>query len=118
MEHAHAALDGVDPIAGGIEAGLQQVFDLRLKLAGRPGEISGVLDLGGAGVRERLAGVRTVFSSVIAALQDPRRDKDKDPVRHTRNKLLSDLEQLQALESRVEKEISQIFTAVQDMGAT
>ncbi len=95
-----------------IEAPFKEMPQVALPLA------RAVVGPGGAGVRERLAGVRTVFSSVIAALQDPRRDKDKDPVRHTRNKLLSDLEQLQALESRVEKEISQIFTAVQDMGAT
>jgi TPP-dependent pyruvate/acetoin dehydrogenase alpha subunit len=64
------------------------------------------LRLGGAGFRERLAGLKTVLGAVLSTLRDPRRDSANDPVQRTRTTLLSDPARLQELEDQVEGEIS------------
>lgn len=64
------------------------------------------LRLGGAALRERLAGLKTVLAAVFATLRDPRRDSANDPVRRARTILQSDTVRLQELESQIEKEIS------------
>ncbi|MBI4731029.1 MAG: thiamine pyrophosphate-dependent dehydrogenase E1 component subunit alpha [Chloroflexi bacterium] len=61
---------------------------------------------GGAALRERLAGLKTVLAAVFSPLCDPRRDSANDPVRSARTILQSDPVRLQELEDQVEKEIS------------
>jgi pyruvate dehydrogenase E1 component alpha subunit len=60
---------------------------------------------GGAALRERLAGLKTVLAAVLSTLRDPRRDSAKDPVRRLRTTLQSDPVHLQLLEDQAEKEI-------------
>ena len=60
---------------------------------------------GGAALRERLAGLKTVLAAVLATLRDPRRDPANDPVRLLRTTLQSDRARLQELEGQVEQEI-------------
>lgn len=66
---------------------------------------------GGATVRERLAGLKTVVAAVLSTLRDPRRDSAHDPVRHARTTLRSDSVRLQELEDQVEKEISNVLSS-------
>ncbi len=61
---------------------------------------------GGAALRERLAGLKTVLGVVLSTLRDPRRDPANDPVRFLRLALQSDQARLQKLEDQVEQEIS------------
>jgi hypothetical protein len=61
---------------------------------------------GGATLRERLAGLKTVLSAVLSTLRDPRRDPANDPVRLLRTTLQSDGARLQELEGQVEQEIN------------
>ncbi|MBM3293007.1 MAG: thiamine pyrophosphate-dependent dehydrogenase E1 component subunit alpha [Candidatus Aminicenantes bacterium] len=67
--------------------------------------IRSLLRRGGAGLRERLSGMKTVLGAVQSTRRDPRRDRDNDPVRRARMALPSDAARLQELESQVEKEI-------------
>jgi pyruvate dehydrogenase E1 component alpha subunit len=67
---------------------------------------------GGAAWSERLAGLRDVLSSVISTLRDSRRDPASDPLRCTRDVLLSDSARLQALEDGIEEEIRRVLDAV------
>lgn len=60
---------------------------------------------GGATLRERLAGLKTVLAAVLSMLRDPRRDPANDPVRLLRTTLQSDQARLQELEGQVEQEI-------------
>jgi TPP-dependent pyruvate/acetoin dehydrogenase alpha subunit len=60
---------------------------------------------GGAGLCERLAGVKTVLKAAQSTWRDPRRDLDNDPVRRARLALRSDQPRLQELESQIRKEI-------------
>ena len=57
-------------------------------------------------MRERLAGLKTVLSAVLATVRDSRRDPTNDPVRRARTTLQSEPLRLQELEYQVEKEIS------------
>lgn len=66
---------------------------------------------GGATVRERLAGLKTVVAAVLSTLRDPRRDSAHDPVRRARTTLRSDSVRLQELEDQVEKEISNVLSS-------
>jgi len=61
---------------------------------------------GGATLRERLAGLKTVITAVFSTLRDPRRDSANDPLSRARKILQSDPVRLQELEDQVEKEIS------------
>jgi pyruvate dehydrogenase E1 component alpha subunit len=61
---------------------------------------------GGAALRERLAGLKTVLAAVLSTVRDPRRDSANDPARRARTTLQSDPIRLQELEDEVEKEIS------------
>jgi pyruvate dehydrogenase E1 component alpha subunit len=65
---------------------------------------------GRAGIRERLAGLKTVLSAVLATLRDPRRDSANDPVRRARATLQSDSVRLQELEDQVEEEIGNVLS--------
>ena len=70
-----------------------------------------ILRPGGAGWRDRLAGLRTVMASVLSTMRDPRREAANDPVARTRATLQSDPTRLQELEDRVEKEISNMLSS-------
>jgi acetoin:2,6-dichlorophenolindophenol oxidoreductase subunit alpha len=61
---------------------------------------------GGAGLGERLSGLKTVIKAVLATLRDPRRDPANDPIRHARITLQSDPVRLQELEDQVAEEIN------------
>jgi acetoin:2,6-dichlorophenolindophenol oxidoreductase subunit alpha len=67
---------------------------------------------GGAALRERLAGLKTVLAAVLSTVRDPRRDSANDPVRHARTTLQPDPVRLQKLEDQVEKEISNMLASV------
>ncbi|NOX88765.1 MAG: thiamine pyrophosphate-dependent dehydrogenase E1 component subunit alpha [Calditrichaeota bacterium] len=69
------------------------------------------LQPGGAAFRERMAGLKTVLSSVLSTLRDPRRDSTNDPLRRARKNLLSDPERLQELENQIEQEINQVLAS-------
>jgi len=64
-----------------------------------------LLRFGGAGWRERLAGMKTVLKATLSTWRDPREDQDNDPVRRARMELQSDRTRLREMEGRVEKEI-------------
>ncbi len=66
---------------------------------------------GGAALRERLAGLKTVTAALLSTLRDPRRDSANDPVRCARKILLSDPARLQELEDRIHHEISQMLVS-------
>ncbi len=64
------------------------------------------LHSGGASLRERLVGLKTIMAAVLSTLRDPRQDSANDPVRHLHTILRSDPARLQELEDQAEKEIS------------
>ena len=66
---------------------------------------------GGAALRERLAGLKTILADVFSTLRDPRRDSANDPVRCARSILQSDTARLQALEDQLEKETNSALAA-------
>jgi hypothetical protein len=69
------------------------------------------LRLGGAGLRERMAGLKKVLGAVLSTLRDQRRDSANDPVRRARKTLLSDPVRLQELEDQIEQEISHVLAS-------
>ncbi len=70
-----------------------------------------ILRPGGAAVRERLAGLRTVLAAVISTLRDPRREPASDPLRRARAHLESAPLRLQELERRIEREAGDALEA-------
>jgi pyruvate dehydrogenase E1 component alpha subunit len=66
---------------------------------------------GGAGLTDRVSGLKSVMAPVLATLRDPRRDSSNDPVRRAREILLSDRERLRELEERIEEEISEVLAS-------
>ena len=70
-----------------------------------------LLRLGGAALRDRLAGLKTVMASVLKTMRDPRRDPANDPVARARATLQSDPARLQELEDQVEKEINSVLSS-------
>jgi pyruvate dehydrogenase E1 component alpha subunit len=68
--------------------------------------------LGGASLRERMAGLKAVIAAVLSAVRDPRRDPTNDPVPRARATLHSDPRRLQELEDQIEKEISSVLASV------
>jgi len=66
----------------------------------------------GAPPLERLKGLRTVASSVLATLRDPRGDPGQDPVARARKTLGSDPGRLKALEDRIAGEVQATFASV------
>jgi len=69
------------------------------------------LRTGGAALRERVSGLKTVLAAVLSTLRDPRQDLANDPVRRTRKTLLSDSVRLQELEDQIEQEISNVLVS-------
>ncbi len=70
-----------------------------------------LLQLGGARLEERIAGLKQVIAVVLTTLRDPRRDPANDPVRRARASLEFDLAHLNELEDRVELEISRLVAS-------
>jgi pyruvate dehydrogenase E1 component alpha subunit len=68
--------------------------------------------LGGASLRERMAGLKAVIAAVLSAVRDPRRDPTNDPVPRARATLHSDPGRLQEVEDQIEKEISSVLASV------
>ncbi len=66
---------------------------------------------GGAAVRDRVAGLKEVLAAVLSTVRDPRRDSANDPVRRTRETLLSDPARLQELEERIEQEMGLVLAS-------
>ncbi len=66
---------------------------------------------GGAGLGERLAGLKAVMATIIATLRDPRRDSANDPVKRARVMLQSDAARLQQLEDQIEKDVGVALAA-------
>lgn len=70
------------------------------------------LRIGGASLGERMAGMKSVMSSVITALRDPRSDPNNDPLTRARVTLQSDPAKLKALEDQLEKDINNLLTNI------
>jgi pyruvate dehydrogenase E1 component alpha subunit len=70
----------------------------------------------GASWRERVGGMKSVISAVLATLRDPRRDSENDPIPRARTELQSDQQRLQTLEDDIGKEVDDaIRLAMEDM---
>jgi TPP-dependent pyruvate/acetoin dehydrogenase alpha subunit len=69
------------------------------------------LKLGGASLRERMAGLKTVITAVLSTARDPRRDLDDDPLHRARVKLQSEPARLKELEDQIELEITHVLTS-------
>jgi pyruvate dehydrogenase E1 component alpha subunit len=69
------------------------------------------LRLGGATLRERMAGLKTVTAAVLSTVRDPRRDPANDPLTRARVTLQSDPARLHILEDQLEKEISNVLAS-------
>jgi pyruvate dehydrogenase E1 component alpha subunit len=65
----------------------------------------------GASLRERMAGLKVVLSSVMTTLRDPRRDMGNDPVMRTRAALKSDSVRLVKLETAIQQEITDALSS-------
>jgi acetoin:2,6-dichlorophenolindophenol oxidoreductase subunit alpha len=73
--------------------------------------LKAALQPGGAPLRERLEGLGMVFGIVIAALRDPRRDPDNDPIRRTRLLLRADPGRLQRFEDQIRMEMDELLAS-------
>ncbi len=69
------------------------------------------LRTGGAPLRERIAGLKTVIAAVLSTVRDPRRDPTNDPLPRVRLTLQSDPARLQQLEDQLENEISNVLAS-------
>lgn len=63
----------------------------------------------GAPWRERVAGLKEVVTAVLATWRDPRRDLGNDPIRRTREALLTEPDRLRELEDQIEHEIGRLL---------
>jgi len=70
-----------------------------------------LLHPGGAGLGERLAGLKAVMTTILATLRDARRDPANDPVKRARAMLQSDAARLQQLEDQIEKDVGMALEA-------
>ena len=86
-----------------VRAPFQEMSKIALPLMGS------FLKPGGAPLRERVAGMRTVITSVLSTLRDPRRDPTDDPLHRARAMLQSEPARLQELEDQIEEEISRVL---------
>jgi pyruvate dehydrogenase E1 component alpha subunit len=66
----------------------------------------------GAGVRERVAGLKMVVTSLLDTIRDPRNDSKSDPVANVRRSLLGDEARLIELEQSIGVEVTSIVTKV------
>jgi hypothetical protein len=67
---------------------------------------------GGAGLIDRLTGLKLVLGAVLSTLRDPRRDPINDPIRQTHMTLQSNPERLQELEDQIEQEVTGVLASV------
>ena len=73
---------------------------------------------GGAGLRERVAGLKEVLGATRSVQSDPREDPGHDPVVRARAGLLSDQARLEELEHRIQTETgAMVVTALAEMPA-
>lgn len=70
------------------------------------------LTFGGAPLRERMAGLKTVMGAVLSTVRDPRRDPTNDPLPRLRPLLQPDPTRLQELEDQIEKDITGVVASV------
>lgn len=61
----------------------------------------------GAGLSERMKGVKQVLTALLSTLRNPHQDTARDPVFHARATLLSEPARLEKLEEEIEKEVRQ-----------
>jgi TPP-dependent pyruvate/acetoin dehydrogenase alpha subunit len=66
---------------------------------------------GGAALRERVAGLKTVLGTVLSTLRDSRRESVNDPLWRSRKTLLSDSVRLQELEGQITQEIGHVLSS-------
>lgn len=71
-----------------------------------------ILRPGGAGIGQRLAGVRSLLASVRRSMDDPREEQANDPLVRTRRQLEADSARLEALEMAAETEIAEVVSGV------
>jgi len=95
--------------------GLQLIRVVRAPFRELPG-IAGPLTMsllrpGGATLRERLAGLRTVMAALLSTLRDPRRNPTNDPISRARASLQMEPARLQELEDQIEKEITSVLAS-------
>ncbi len=95
--------------------GFQLVRIVRAPLREMPG-IAGPLTQsflrpGGATLRERLAGLKTVIAALLSTVRDPRQDLTNDPIPRARVTLQAEPARLQKLEDQIEKEISNVLAS-------
>ncbi len=69
--------------------------------------IKSFLHPGGAGLGERLAGMKKILSTMRATQNDLRRNPACDPIRRTRRLLVTEPERLEALEEKVSIEVGE-----------
>ncbi len=70
-----------------------------------------LLHPGGAGLAERLAGLKAVVGAVLAAMRDRRGDPAQDPLSRAREALGSDLVRLLKLEEEIEQQVDRALAA-------
>jgi pyruvate dehydrogenase E1 component alpha subunit len=63
----------------------------------------------GASWRERLSGLKDILAAVLATFRDSRQDSSWDPVLLARKNLISEPEQLQEIETKIEQEIGSVL---------
>jgi TPP-dependent pyruvate/acetoin dehydrogenase alpha subunit len=63
----------------------------------------------GAGLSERLVGLKRVLNAILETLRDPRNDPTNDPIQRARRQLGSDPETLKKLETAIQSEIEAIL---------
>lgn len=73
--------------------------------------VRSMLQPGGAGLAERLAGLRTITGAMASTGRDPREEAAKDPLTRARAALVSEPERLKELEGRVEEGLQHTLTA-------
>jgi hypothetical protein len=66
---------------------------------------------GGAALRERLAGLKTVMAAVFDTLRNPRRDPANDPVGRARATLQSNPARLNELEGQIKRTMELVLAS-------
>lgn len=66
---------------------------------------------GGAALRDRIEGLKTVVAAVLSTMRDPRRDSENDPLGRLRSLLVSEPARLRELEDRIETEVDSILAS-------
>jgi pyruvate dehydrogenase E1 component alpha subunit len=72
--------------------------------------VRSMLQPAGAGLQERLAGLRTITGAMTSTSRDPREEAARDPLTRARAALVSEPERLKQLEGRVDTELQRTLT--------